>query len=194
MDRAALGRLARDGDLASGAYLSLERGAEGRAYAALKRIPAVAGVSSRAAMIEQFDLQMARSMAVTRLIVVIAATALTLGVVYNGARIALSERGRELASLRVLGFTRREVAALLLGEQAATALAAIPLGCLAGWGFSALLIRAFQQERQQFPLVIRAHGFAWSALAIVVATVLAGLAMRRRVYRLDLIGVLKTRE
>ena len=194
MERRALNRLLREGDLASGAYLAIDDGAERAVYADLKKVPAVAGTTSRRAMLAHFEETMARSLRITVGIVVMAASAIALGVIYNGARIALSERGRELASLRVLGFTRRETAALLLGEQAVVTASAIPLGFLIGLGFCALLARAFATERHRFPLVITGGTFVFAATVVVVAAVLASLSMRRRLDRLDLVAVLKTRE
>jgi putative ABC transport system permease protein len=194
MERRTLNRLLREGDAATGAYLAIDDGAEHAVYAALKRVPAVAGAASRHAMLERFNETMARSLRITVLIVSLSASAIALGVIYNGARIALSERGRELASLRVLGFTRREAAVLLLGEQAAVTLAAIPLGFLIGLGFSALLSRAFTSERYRIPLVITGRTFVFAGAVVVAAAALAALSMRRRLDRLDLVEVLKTRE
>jgi putative ABC transport system permease protein len=119
---------------------------------------------------------------------------LAIGVIYNGARIALSERGRELASLRVLGFTRREVSVLLLGEQATITLLAIPLGWAIGFGFGAFILAMFDMERYRIPMVITGRTYMFSALIAIVSAVLAGAAVRHRLNRLNLIEVLKTRE
>ena len=116
------------------------------------------------------------------------------GVVYNGARIALSERGRELASLRVLGFTQREIAQMLLGEQALLTLLAIPLGCLLGYGLSWLITWAIDTELMRLPLIISGKTLVRASLIIIGASLLSGLLMRRRLRCLDLIEVLKTRE
>jgi putative ABC transport system permease protein len=125
---------------------------------------------------------------------VVLAGILAIGVIYNGARIALSERGRELASLRVLGFTRREVAVLLLGEQGAITLLAIPLGWVIGVGMGQAVLTVFESERYRIPLVISLQTYLFSAAVTLVAALMAGLVVRRRIHRLDLIEVLKTRE
>ena len=117
-----------------------------------------------------------------------------LGEQYNGARIALSERGRELASLRVLGFTEREVAVMLLGEQALLVALAIPLGWALGWGISWLITWAIDTELMRLPLVISGRTYARASIIIVIAAFLSGLLVIRRLRRLDLIEVLKTRE
>jgi putative ABC transport system permease protein len=122
------------------------------------------------------------------------AAVIAVGVVYNGARITLSERGRELASLRVLGFTRGEVGGMLLGEQAIVTALAVPLGYLLGYGLSGLIASFYQNELIRMPLVITTRTYAFSFLVIVAAAALSGLVVKRRSDRLDLVAVLKTRE
>jgi putative ABC transport system permease protein len=194
MERAALGRLVGDGDLATGAYLRLDGPARPELFARLREMPLVAGVSSRTAMLDQFDRLMARSFRVTSATVVIFASVIALGVVYNGARIALSERGRELASLRVLGFTTREVGAMLLGEQAILTVLAIPLGWGLGRVFLTYLMHAFESENYKIPIVTRVGTYAFATAVVLIASTLAGALMYRRAARLDLVAVLKTRE
>jgi putative ABC transport system permease protein len=127
-------------------------------------------------------------------ILVMLAGILAVGVIYNGARIALSERGRELASLRVLGFTRAEVAAMLLGEQGIITLLGLPIGALLGAVMSAVIIRSYDTEMYRMPLVLRPTTFITAAALVVIIAVVAGLLVRRRLDRADLIAVLKTRE
>ena len=116
------------------------------------------------------------------------------GVVYNGARIQLSEQGRELASLRVLGFTRGEVPWILLGEFAILTLAALPLGWLLGYGMAYSTAEGLATEMFRLPLVIERSTYAWASVVVLVASALSALIVRRRIDRLDLIEVLKTRE
>lgn len=116
------------------------------------------------------------------------------GVVYNAARVSLSERSRELASLRVLGFTRGEISFILLGELAVVTLLAIPIGLVSGYICAGLLVAAFNTELYRFPLAVSSRTFAYAASAVLVAASLSGLAVRRRLDHLDLVGVLKTRE
>ena len=116
------------------------------------------------------------------------------GVVYNSARISLSERDRELASLRVLGLTRGEVAYILLGELAVLTLLAIPLGFLLGAGASTAVVKALQTDMYQLPFVLSRHTLALAAVVVLAAAVISALIVNHRLNRLDLIGVLKTRE
>jgi putative ABC transport system permease protein len=122
------------------------------------------------------------------------AGAITFGVVYNSARITLSERSRELASLRVLGFTRGEIAYILLGELALLTLAAIPLGFLVGRALSAYFIATIHQELFRIPLILEADTYALAAAVVLASALVSGLIVRRRLDRLDLIAVLKTKE
>ena len=116
------------------------------------------------------------------------------GVVYNSARIALAERGRELASLRVLGFTQGEVATILLGELALLVLVSIPFSFAAGYGLSWFLAQGMQSDLYRVPVVLPPSAFAFAALVTVVSAVLSSLAVYWRIRQLDMIGVLKTRE
>ncbi len=163
-------------------------------YSRLKQTPAVSGVGIREAMLESFKQTIAENMMISTTMLIVFACVIAFGLVYNGARIALSERGNELASLRVLGFTQREVGVLLLGEQALLTLLAIPLGCLLGWGVCALVIRASESELYRLPLVITGKTYALAFLIVAVSALLSGLLVRRRIKHLDLIAVLKTRE
>jgi putative ABC transport system permease protein len=125
---------------------------------------------------------------------VTSACIIALGVVYNSARIALSERARELASLRVLGFTTAEVSRMLLGEQVAVMLVAIPLGIGIGAGFSLMLSRAFASDRYQFPLVVAVESQLIAAAVVIAAGVVAAFVVHRRVGRLSMVTALRTRE
>jgi putative ABC transport system permease protein len=122
------------------------------------------------------------------------AGAIGFGVVYNSARIALSERGRELASLRVLGFTRGEIAYILLGELALLTLAAIPLGFLVGAGLVGILVLAFDSELYRLPMLLTPLNYTVGATVVIVSALLSGLLLWFRLGRLDLVAVLKTRE
>ena len=194
MDAAALGRYLRESGTVDGAYLSVRPGAAAGVFTALERLPGVLVASSREATIQNIEEQMSESMSFVLWLITISACVIATGVVYNSARIALSERGRELASLRVLGFTRGEVAAILLGEQAAVVLLALPVGALFGLGFSALLVTGFATEHFNFPFVAKLDSYVLAGAVVVLAAALTGVFVRRRVGRLDLVGVLKTRE
>jgi putative ABC transport system permease protein len=114
--------------------------------------------------------------------------------VYNGARIALSERGRELASLRVLGFTQREISVMLVGEQALLTLAAVPLGFGIGYFLCWLIVHAIDTELMRLPLVLSSRTWTLAFLITVGAAFLSSLLVQWRLRHLDLIEVLKARE
>jgi putative ABC transport system permease protein len=190
----ALSRLTREEGRASGALLLVERGRTDEVNAELKRAPAVAGVVSPAAMLASFERQLEDSFFIAVGFIVAFASVISVAVIYNGTRIALSERGRELASLRVLGFTRNEVATLLFGEQAVITVAAIPAGWASGYGLGYLVVVAMASETYRIPLVVSAGTYGWAALITVVAASASALLVRRRLDHMDLIAVLKTRE
>jgi putative ABC transport system permease protein len=166
----------------------------GALYSELKRTPAVAGVAVRKAMIESFYRTIAESLRISTTALNLFASVIAIGMVYNGARVALSERGHELASLRVLGFSQREISFMLLGEQAILVLASIPFGFLIGYSFCAVLTKAMQTDLYRMPLVVNAKTCVIAALIVGLASVGTGVLLYRRLSRLDLVAVLKTRE
>jgi putative ABC transport system permease protein len=125
---------------------------------------------------------------------VLFAGTIAFGVVYNAARVSLSERSRELASLRVLGFTRAEISAILLGELATLTLLAIPLGLTIGYLLAAAVVSAFETEMYRFPVVVGPRTYVFAASVTIAAAAISGLIVRRRLDRLNLVEVLKTRE
>jgi putative ABC transport system permease protein len=194
MDIHALNRIMREGPSISGAYLAVDSKKLPALYSQLKRTPAVTGVAVRAAMLESFYRTIAESLSISTTALNIFAALIAIGMVYNSARVALSERGHELASLRVLGFSQREISFMLLGEQGFLALAAVPVGFLIGYGVCAVLTEAMQTELYRMPLVVNARTYALAALIVGLACMGTGALLYRRLSGLDLVAVLKTRE
>jgi putative ABC transport system permease protein len=194
LDRDTLNRLLGDGDVTTGFVLSVERGQEAALLDATKALPLVAGAFSKATMLRNMEEISARNVRIMSTLLTAFAAVISIGVVYNNARIALAERGWELASLRVLGFTRAEVSALLLGELAIAIAVALPLGMLLGWGLVHAVSELLKSDQFYFPVAILPRTYAWAALCVVAAGVASALVVRRRIDRLDLVAVLKTRE
>jgi putative ABC transport system permease protein len=194
LDARALSRLLREQGSVSGAFLRIDAAAEEALHARLKRLPAVAGTTTRLAALESFEGTIKQSFSIFTTVLVLFACAIAAAMVYNAARIALSERGRELASLRVLGFTRREIAVLLLGEQALLTLLALPVGFAIGWGLCMWIGGAYQRELFAIPLIVRGRAYLFALAVVLVSAFLSGWLVRRRLDRLDLVAVLKTRE
>jgi putative ABC transport system permease protein len=162
--------------------------------ARLKDEPAVVDVTKREKLIEKFREQVGNMIVTMAFIIALFAATITIGVVYNNARVALSMRGRDLASLRVLGFTRGEISAILIGEQMIQVLAALPIGLLMGRGLVFLLSKAVDAETYRLPLVLTNKSYAFGMLVTLIAAVVSALLVRRRLDKLDLVAVLKTRE
>jgi putative ABC transport system permease protein len=194
MDLAALNRLMQEGASVSGAWLKVDGDRTGAFYDAVKRTPAIAGLSIRAAAIRGFNETVGQNLLQMTLTNIAFAAIIAFGVVYNSARISVSERGRELASMRVLGFTRGEISSILLGELAVLVLLALPVGMGLGYLIARMVVESLQTELFKVPLVIDPSTYGWTALVIVAAAGLSALVVRRRLDRLDLVGVLKTRE
>lgn len=190
----ALRRLMREGETLSGAFLAVDRAAEPALYRRVKRSPRVAGVLLKRATVESFEKTIARNFTIITTVNMLFAAVIAFGVVYNTARISLSERSRELATLRVIGFRRAEISYILLGELAALVAVAIPIGLLLGYGMSAAILELFQTELYRIPFVIAPRTFARAGFVTLVAAAISAAAVRRRLDRLDLVAVLKTRE
>lgn len=194
MDIHALNRLMREGFTVSGAYLQVDALQQPQLYTQLKQTPAVASVALRQTTIDQFEAIIARSMAGFTIVLVGFAVVIAFGVVYNAARIALSERGRELATLRIIGFTRGEIAFILLGEQAVLLGFALPIGFALGFGLAALITHLYDWELFRLPLVITPASYTFAFVVIMAAALISGGIIRHQLNRLDLVAVLKTRE
>lgn len=194
MSREALHRLLREGPVVSGVYLRLDEAREAAAYRSLKESPAVAAVTLQRVAVQSFLDNFAENLLRMRLFNVAFACVIAIGVVYNSARVSLSERSRELATLRVIGFTRAEVSRILLGELGLLTLLAIPLGFLIGSGLCRLIATALETEMYRIPFVLNAFTYTFAALVIVFAAVFSGLMVRHGIDRLDLVAVLKSRE
>ncbi len=194
MELAALNRLMREGNAISGVHLATDVRYKSEIYAALKEMPRIAGIVARKDAITNFRETMAKQVLIFTFINTLLAASIAFGVVYNSARIALSERSRELASLRVLGFTCGEISYILLGELAVFTLAAIPLGFLIGRGLCAYIILELQTDLFRIPLILEPSTYAFAAVVVLVSASVSGLIVRRRLYYLDLVAVLKTKE
>jgi putative ABC transport system permease protein len=194
MQLSALNRLMREQDAISGAFLSVDAAHADQLYARLKQTPRISGVAIRRAALESYERTLAENVLQMKAINVIFASIVAFGVVYNCARISLAERGRELATLRVLGFTRPETAYILFGELAVIVAAAIPLGWGLGYVFAGLLTASLNTEVHRFPLRVSAATYAFAALVVLAASVVSALVVRQRLDQLDMVAVLKARD
>jgi putative ABC transport system permease protein len=194
MQRTALNRLMREGNAISGAHLATDARYQPELYAVLKEMPRVAGTVVRVDAIQSFYDTLGDTLLIFTFINTLLAGTIAFGVVYNSARIAVSERGRELASLRVLGFTRGEISYILLGELGVLTLLAIPLGFLIGVGLCAYIAGNLQSDLYRVPLVLESSTYAFAATVVLASACVSGLIVRRHLDHLDLVAVLKTKE
>ncbi|RPJ82649.1 MAG: FtsX-like permease family protein [Deltaproteobacteria bacterium] len=194
MDLKALNRLMREGDAVSGIYLTADERYQEKLYRDFVNMPRVSGTIVRKHEISNFYDVQAKGMLFFTFIATLMAGSICIGVVYNNARIALSERSRELSSLRVLGYTRGEISYILLGELALISLTAIPPGFLIGYGLCAYITDILQSDLFRIPLVIGLKTYSMAAAVVLVSASISGLIVRRKLDHLDLVEVLKTRE
>ncbi len=194
MQLPALNALLHEGPAISGAWLAVDSAALPTLYARLSGMPRVAGMARREQEIINFNRMMEQTMLFFSTIATVMAVIIAFGVIYNSARIALTERGHELASLRVLGFTRAEIAYILLGELGLLTLAALPTGLLLGRAMYHYIARALQNDLFRVPVVLETRTYAFAVAAVIASAILSGLAVRRQLDQLDLVAVLKTAE
>jgi putative ABC transport system permease protein len=157
-------------------------------------MPQVAAALRKELIIRDFRKQQGETMGTFAMVLTLFAVVIAVSVVYNNARVALSLRGRELASLRVLGFTRGEISSVLIGELGVQVLLGMPIGLLTGKWLSRAMLAANDPEAFRFPTEISNRAYAFAALVTVLAAVASALLVRRKLDKLDLIEVLKTRE
>jgi putative ABC transport system permease protein len=194
MELGALGRLLGEPATFSGANLTVDPLRARDLYAKLKQMPAAGAVEFRRGALASYRAMSDSAVTFMRRIEVLFAVIIAFGVVYNTAKIALAERARELATLRVLGFTRGEVSRILLGELAVLAIPAIPIGLYAGHWLSSLVISTWTTLRMHPPLLISSSTYAFAVLVFALGAAASALVVRRGLDRLDLLGVLKARE
>ncbi|MGD8524901.1 MAG: ABC transporter permease [Thioalkalispiraceae bacterium] len=194
LQRESLNRLLKEGDAISGALLKVDKAYQREVYRELKEMPRIAGVVEQESAINAFYENVAQTVLFYTFITTLLGGSIAFGVVYNSMRIALSERGRELASLRVLGFEQNEVAYILLGELGLLILVAIPVGLLIGYGLCAYLAFQFDTDLYRVPLVLGMHVYAFAALVVIISALLSAMLIWRNLAHLDMVAVLKTKE
>ncbi len=194
MDMDSLNRALREPNRVSGAYLAVDSLAADAIYRALKDMPVVAGVSLRADASLAFRKLMDSGAGAIRYVMGAIAFVITFGIVYNTARIAYAERTRDLASLRVIGFSRGEAAFVLLGELGIVTLIALPLGAILGYYLSFGIAAGFSTDLYQIPAIVDPGSYGFAVLVVVSAAMTSGWLVKRDMDRIELVSALKTRE
>ncbi len=194
MDLEQMNRMLDEGAMISGTHIAIDESLQAELFTALKATPTANFIALQYVALQKFRETLAQNIVIMVTVYAVLAGIIAFGVVYNFARISLSEQGREMASLRVLGFTRGEVSGLLTGELAVVVIIAQPLGWLIGYSFAWAMAEGFTSELYRVPLVINREVYAYASLVVLAAAMVSGLIVRRRIDRLDMIEVLKTRE
>jgi putative ABC transport system permease protein len=191
MELHALNRLLLEGDRISGAHVVVNKAQWREFLTAVKNTPRIAGCVIKDSLREGFRKTTAESIGLIQKIYMLFATVVAFGIVYNSARISLSERARELATLRVLGFSRGEVGAVLIGELVLLTLVALPIGLLLGSGFARGILQAVNTETVRLPLVLTAANYAFAVLVVALASTLSAIFAARKLSEIDLVSALK---
>jgi putative ABC transport system permease protein len=194
MDISALRRLMKEGDTVNGAYLALDHLRWDEFMRELKDTPRAAVVMVKRDQLAAFRETTGKSIGIIRTLYFVLATIVAFGVVYNSARIALSERSRELATLRVVGFSLTEVRRVLVGELAILVLVALPFGLLFGRGLALLIMASFSTETVRLPIVINSSTYSIAVSVVLTASILSFTLVSRMIRKLDMVSVLKARD
>jgi putative ABC transport system permease protein len=194
MDLHAINRFLGEGDVITGASLTLDMSRRAEFLAALKEIPRVSTVAIKETMRQAFRETTAASMGLIQSIYLTFAVIVAFGVIYNNARISLAERARELATLRVVGMTQHEVGAVLVTELVILALLAVPLGLLLGTGLTTMIIGSVNTETIRLPLVFTTYTYSYAVVVVLIASTLSAFVVLRKLKHLDLIAALKAPE
>lgn len=191
MSLASLHRLLNEGATVSGAYIRLDAAQRTAFDRRIKRMPTVGSVAYRAATFAQFNRMLGETMYISIAFLIGFACAIAVGVIYNAGRVALSERARELATLRIMGFSRAEIAQLFVGEQLIVTGFAIPLGWALGYGLCALMSPVYQTDLYRIPLFVQPSTYVFSGVVVLGAALASLAVLTYSLNRLDLLAVLK---
>jgi putative ABC transport system permease protein len=194
LTRREAARLAGEGDTFNLARVRLDAASDAAFFAAVRDTPRIAAAGDKRRMVAHFRATSQHNLLMFAAILSTFAACIAIGVVYNSARITLAEQSWELATLRVMGFTRAEVSGTLLGQLAAQMAIALPIGWWTGYALAALILGLIRSEEFRIPLAVGGNTYALASLVMLGAGAITALIVRRRIDQLDLIGVLKTRD
>jgi putative ABC transport system permease protein len=194
MEIDALRRLLREGGTISGAHLAVDAGRWTEFLNKVEESPRIAALGITGAVRRTFQKTTGDMIGKIQWLYFIFATIVAFGVVYNSARISLSERSRDLATLRVVGFTKREVAGVMISELVVLTLAAVPVGLWIGKQLATAIVTSVSTETVRLPLVISSISYGTAVLIVLLASAVSFAVVTRRIHNLDLLGVLKARD
>ena len=194
MDLPAMNRFLGEGDIITGASFTIDMARRAEFLRAIKGIPRISWIAVKETMRQSFRETTAQSMGMLQTLYLVFAVIVAFGVIYNNARISLAERARELATLRVIGLSQREVGAVIVIELALLAFLAVPLGLLVGTGFATAIIQSVNTETVRLPLVFTPYTYTFAVIVVGLASALSAVVVLRKLNQLDLIGALKAPE
>jgi putative ABC transport system permease protein len=194
MDMRRLNRLLHEPATISGVYLTIDQNQSSEVYQRIKEMPAVMGMTLKRDSQQAFAKLMDSGAGAMRYIMALIAGVITFGIVYNAARIAFAERERDLASLRVIGFSKSETAFVLLGELAVVTLIALPLGAAIGYFLSIMISAGYSTDIYQIPATFSPQSYAIASVAVLAAAIVSGYLIKRDIDQIDLVAALKSKQ
>ncbi len=194
LDRPSINRFLGEGDIISGASITIDMTRRAEFLHAIKTIPRISWIAIKETMRTSFRNTTAQMMGMLTTLYLTLAVIVAFGVIYNNARISLAERARELATLRVIGMTQHEVGSVIVIELGLLAVIALPIGLLFGSGFSAAIIHSVNTETVRVPLVFTSYTYTFAVVVVGIASALSSMVVLRKLKQLDLIGALKAPE
>lgn len=195
MELSEMNRLLRDGSVVSGAFLAVDSLYLHVFYQSIRETPLIASVLVKEATMRSYQVTVSQNLLRMRAFIAAFAIVIAIGVIFNSARISLSERGRELATLRVMGFMHGEVVRIFIGELLLLTIIAVPLGCVIGYWLAVTVVQqASDTELFRMPLVVERSTYGYAALVIAIAFALTAFLLQSMIRRLNMLEVLKARE
>ena len=175
------------------AVTSSDAGERAQFNDAVRAIDGVKTVAYNDEVIDAYK-SMLKSVGLIVIVLVVAAAALAFIVLYNLTNINITERQREIATLKVLGFTPREVSAYIYRETMLLSVIGCAVGLVLGVFMEGFVVVTAEVDQVMFGRTIHAASFVIAFLLTMLFTVLVMLAMRRKLARVDMVESLKSNE
>ncbi len=193
-DRKHLARLLGKGPMLTGAMATVERRRLKQVMDSLDDLPGVRAVTATGQTLESFMESVEELIGVAVLVQTIAGAVIAFAVIYNASSVSIAEQERDLACMHSLGYSRRQVADIATHEVMPLGLIGVILGVPLAILVSHIIADAFETDLYRLPMVVRPVTYLTCAVLVLCFLFISRWLVRRRVYRIDIVRRLKTRE